>query len=404
MSRWKEIIRLAASAGPCGWLLLAKPVLYLLTARSRDLDQYATVDASAAINIAYTFLCFLAVIVESSKRHSEFGYAVLSKTPMFWFLIYTIYGFISMVWSVNLQLTGYRSFECLTMMLLMLMVWQRLFAKYNMGRVMDWCMLWVGLQVVCQIISTLRWTTNPIDILGASQFVATTFFFMALYYSPKRWIHWLIIVMSILSGSTVAYIGMAVGMVSIFWTKSKYKVPVYILALIAGFFIAYYGPQQFIKDTVFYDKSEISIHATSGRDQVMETALLSLQENPIGYGFFAGEPYILYQYYAGAINGHNSFFSAAMGLGYVGIILLLLFFIGMFRITFSRCIPRKYRQSLIGCFFVGFLHCMGNPGVGSRVYGGWMPVMLLFTLICSFYTYNKYHFNNKRVIIKSKQI
>ena len=119
----------------------------------------------------------------------------------------------------------------------------------------------------------------------------------------------------------------------------------------------------------------------------METALLSLEQNPIGYGFFAGEPYILYQHYAGVINGHNSFFSAAMGLGYVGIILLLIFFIGMFRVTFSQCIPRKYRQSLIGCFFVGFLHCMGNPGIGSRVYGSWMPVMLLFTLICCFYAY-----------------
>jgi hypothetical protein len=392
MSRGKRIIRLAGSAGPCGWLLLAKPVLYLLTARGRDLDQYATVDASAAINIAYTFVCFLAVIVESTKRqHSRLGNAVLSKTPMFWFLIYTVYGFISMVWSVNMQLTVYRAFECLAMMLLMLMVWQRLFAKHNMDRVMEWCILWVGLQVVCQIISTLRWTTDPLRVLGASQTVATTFFFMALYHSHKRWIHWLIIVMAIMSGSTVAYIGMAIGTISIFWGKAKYKVPVFIFALLAGAFIYYYGPQKFIKDTVFYDKEAIAMDQTSGRDQVMEVALISLQQNPMGYGFFAGEPYILYQHFRGAINGHNSFFSAAMGLGYVGIVLLFIFFLGMFRVTFYRGIPRKYRQPLIGCFFVGFLHCMGNPGIGSRVYGSWMPVMLLFTLICSFYAYN----NNK---------
>lgn len=391
----KSLIKLAGMGGTCGWLLLGYPVLELLTKRRRTLDEFDTVDASAAVVVVYVFLCFIAVLMMFGKRYGKLSGKVLIGTPMMWFLIYTVYGAISMIWSVNLQLTGYRAFECLTFMLLMVMACQRLFAKHDMQKVMDWCMLWVGLQVVCQIISTLRWTTNPIEILGASQCVATTFFFMALYHSHKRWIHWLIIVMAILSSSTVAYIGMAVGMVSIFWTKSKYKVPVYILALVAGFFIAYYGPQQFIKDTVFYDKSEISIHETTGRDKVMETALLSLQENPIGYGFFAGEPYILYQYYAGAINAHNSFFSAAMGLGYVGIILLLLFFIGMFRITFSRCVPRKYRQSLIGCFFVGFLHCMGNPGVGSRVYGGWMPVMLLFTLICRFYAYyNKRNAHN----------
>lgn len=406
MSGWKRIKRLAGSAGPCGWLLLAKPVLDLLTARQRDLDQYATVDASAAISIVYTFVCFLAVIVESTKRHTKLGNKVLSKTPMFWFLIYTVYGFISMAWSVNMQLTGYRAFECLTMMLLMLTVWQRLFAKHNMDRVMGWCMLWVGLQVVCQIISTLRWTRDPLMVLGSSQMVATTFFFMALYHPHKRWIHWLIMVMAILSGSTVAYIGMTIGVVSIFWGKTKYKVPVFIFALLAGVFIYYYGPQKFIKDTVFYDKEAIAMDHTSGRDQVMETALISLQQNPMGYGFFVGEPYILYQHYRGAINGHNSFFSAAMGLGYVGIVLLFVFFIRMFRATFYRDIPRKYQQPLIGCFFVGFLHCMGNPGIGSRIYGSWMSVMLLFTLICSFYIYyatgkNKiYYMTGKNIIIK----
>ena len=198
--------------------------------------------------------------------------------------------------------------------------------------------------------------------------------------------------MAILSGSTVAYIGMAVGLVSLFWGKSKYKLPVFAIAFIGFLAVAFIGPQKVIKDTIFYDKETISMEETSGRDMIMETAMLTLDQQPQGYGFFAGEPYILYQEYAGAINGHNSFFSAAMGLGYAGVALILIFFIGMFRVTFSSYIPREVRQSLIGCFFVGFLHCMGNPGIGSRIYGSWMPVMLLFTMICSFYAYNrKYH-------------
>ncbi len=391
MSRWRKIQSLAGSAEMCGWLLLVHPVLSLLTNRQRELEQYATVDVSAAISIIYTILCFIAVILEGRKHYSFLGRKTLFRTPMVWFLIYTLYGLVSMFWSVNVQLTGYRAFECLTMMLLMLQVWRRLFAQHDLAKVMDWCMLWVGLQVICQIISTLRWTTDPLRVLGSSQMVATTFFFMALYHPHKRWTHWLIMVMAIMSGSTVAYIGMAIGTVSIFWGKTKYKVPVFIFALFAGMFIYSYGPQKFIKDTVFYDKEAIALDQTSGRDQVMETTLFSLQQNPKGYGFFAGEPYILYQSYQGAINGHNSFFSAAMGLGYVGIVMLFIFFLGMFRVTFYRGIPREYRQPLIGCFFVGFLHCMGNPGIGSRIYGSWMPVMLLFTLICSFYAYFKNH-------------
>lgn len=93
----------------------------------------------------------------------------------------------------------------------------------------------------------------------------------------------------------------------------------------------------------------------------------------------------------GAINGHNSFISASISLGYAGIILLLIFFLKMFCTTFSRYIPPEYRAPLIGCFLVGFLQCMGNPGLGSRVYGGWIPVMFLFTLICGFYVNNKFY-------------
>lgn len=397
MSNWKNFKNLVASGGVCGWLLLAKPLLYLLTARRRDLEMYATVDASAIVSIVFVFVCFIAVLIEANKSYTKMLSYLLTRTPMFWFLLYTIYGFISMFWSVNPQLTGYRAFECFTMMVMMMMVWQKLFAKNDMHLVMNWCILWVIWAVMFEIISTLRWTTNPIDVLSSSQMTATTFFFMFLYYPKKRLLHFLIVVLSLLSGSTVAYIGMGVGAISVFWGRSKYKFLTFIFALFVGLFIANYGFENFVKDTVFHDKESISIEETSGRNHIMETALISLKQNPMGYGFFAGEPYILYQHYQGAINGHNSFFSAAMGLGYVGIVLLSIFFIGMFRVTFYRGIPREYRQPLIGCFFVGFLHCMGNPGIGSRIYGSWMPVMMLFTLICSFYAYNR-HLSHQQTI------
>lgn len=392
MSKIKQIFSLAGSAGTCGWLLLAEPIINLLTARRRDLDAYAVVDMSAAVTIMYYVVCFIILFAGKEKKKVPLSWKDLFSTPIVWFVIYTLLGFVSMIWSVNYRLTGYRAFECLTMMLLMMSVWKSLFAFDNNCKVINWCMLYVSVQVICQIVSVLKWSTDILTILGTSQMVATTFFFMAFYHPNKKLIYYLIMVMAILSGSTVAYIGMAIGLVSLFWGKSKYKLPVFAIAFIGFLAVAFIGPQKVIKDTIFYDKESISLEETSGRDQVMETALTSLKQQPQGYGFFAGEPYILYQEYSGAINGHNSFFSAAMGLGYAGVVIIFIFFIGMFRVTFSSYIPREVRQSLIGCFFVGFLHCMGNPGIGSRIYGSWMPVMLLFTLICSFYAYNrKYH-------------
>lgn len=397
MSRWQNIKALAGTAGICGWLLLAYPVMDLLTTRQRSVDAYAQVDTSAAVIILYTTLCFFVVIIYSGKNHRAFSLKAFFNTPIVWFLLYTIYAIFSMVWSVNFRLSGYRAFECLTMLLLMATVWQRLFATHNMNIVMNWCMLWVGLQVICQLLNYLRYTTSLAVLIEASQMVSTTFFFMALYRHHKQWIHYLIMVLSVLSGSTVAYIGMSVGLVSLFLGNYKYKFPMFLLFILLLLFMVFYGPRRFIKDTIFYDKTEISIEQTSGRNQIMEVGILTLKEQPLGYGFFVGEVYALQKNGLFVINGHNSFFSAAMGLGYVGIVLLFIFFLGMFRVTFYRGIPLQYRQPLIGCFFVGFFHCMGNPGIGSRIYGSWMPVMLLFTLICSFYAYNRKYLNAHNV-------
>lgn len=124
----------------------------------------------------------------------------------------------------------------------------------------------------------------------------------------------------------------------------------------------------------------------------MEVALEALKERPGGgYGFFSGEPYLLYSKHLAAINGHNSLFSAAIGLGVPGIVLMVLFFLTMMKTVFSRYIPPEYRASLIGCFCVSFLQSMGNPGIGSRVFGGWMPTMFATVLICGFYVYGKYY-------------
>ena len=151
-----------------------------------------------------------------------------------------------------------------------------------------------------------------------------------------------ILVMAIFSMSTTAYIGMALGCISLFWGKQKYRIHVLIGAAMLGCTILIVGPYKFVKETVFFDKETISLHETSGRDKIMNVAVDALLQKPEGYGFFAGEPYLLYAKRLSAINGHNSLFSAAIGLGIPGIVLISIFFLGMFRIVLSRHIYTEY--------------------------------------------------------------
>ncbi len=380
---------LAAVGGASGLALIARSLVYMLFSRRRDLNAYSMVDASAMVFIVYAVACFLIAARDLSRRDRSFGRDIFMHSPVSWILLYTVMGVVSMLWSVNLQLTGFRAFECLSMTMLMVATVQNLFYRGDLKLVVKWTLLYVTVDIFLSIIRSLTFDISY--LLQLSQFMATTFFYMALYQSGKKWWHCLIFAMSIFSMSTVAYIGMALGSISLFFTSSKYRVPVFIAALTLGSVIALIGPYKFVKDTVFFDKKTISIHETTGRDKLMDVALEALKDRPEGYGFFAGEPYLLYSKGLGAINGHNSLFSAAIGLGVPGVIVMVVFFLMMIRTTFSRYIPPEYRASLIGCFIVSFLHSMGNPGIGSRVYGGWIPTMFMTVLICGFYIYGKYY-------------
>lgn len=391
MNYVKDWAKLAKAGGVCGILLFIRPVLNLLFSRGRSWNEHASIDFSAFIFILYAFVCFTVACKTITKSNSYFSKQLMVSTPLIWFIIYTIYGVISLFWSVNFALTGFRAFECMSMILLFVAIMQKLFTTCYTERIIDWIILYITIDIVFAILNTLKWTTSFEMLLHSSQMVSTVFFFMALYYPNKKWYHYLIMIMAVFSGSTVAYIGMAIGCISVLWRNTKYK-PLIISGIIAfSLLVTIIGPQKFIKETIFYDKQSISLEETSGRNHVMEVAIETIKENPMGLGFFAGEPYVLYSRGLAGITAHNSLFSAGIGLGYIGIIIMAVFLFSMGCVVFSKYIPTKHKASLIGCFFVGFLHCMGNPALGSRVYGAWLPVTLLFTLICSFYVYGKYY-------------
>lgn len=130
---------------------------------------------------------------------------------------------------------------------------------------------------------------------------------------------------------------------------------------------------------------------SSGRDKLMKVTIESLGLHPMGLGFFAAEPYILYAKNLGAISAHNSLFSAAMGLGIPGVILMIVFLFALGFISFSHHIPALYRPIVIGCFIVALLQCLGNPSVGTRVFGAWLPCMYIFVLNSAMYKYGKYY-------------
>jgi type III secretory pathway component EscS len=297
-----------------------------------------------------------------------------------------------MFWSVNFALTAFRTFECLSMALLIIATIQYLFENEDTEGVIRWSLYYCTITIFFEIIGILKWARTFGEFQEASQMTSTTFFYMALYFAPRKWYNYLIIFMSVISLSTVAYIGMAIGLVSSFWNK-RYQCLSFIMALSLIIVCLSIGPEKVLKDTLFFDKQEVSLKQTSGRDKLMDITIKTVEKNPIGLGFFAAEPYIFYRHHYHAISAHNSLFSAALGLGIPGLIIIVIFFFRTGIILLSNSMDEKYRSMLIGCFCVAFLHCMGNPSVGTRVYpfGAWMTGMYIFVLICAMYADKKYY-------------
>lgn len=375
-----------------GWLLLARPLVFLLFSRRRSLDQYASVDGSAIVFMIYAFACFYVGYIEVFQKSNNIGRDVLFRSPIVWFLVYTIWGAVSTIWSVTPTLTLFRSFECFANMLMICAIIQQLFEKGSWRYTMLWSLFYATWDCFWCAVPIMRYTTDFGTIMLAAQFTGTTFFFMALYFTPRYWYNWFIIVMSFFSVSTVAYIGMALGMVSAFWIQGKIKALVKVGAVVLLICVILIGPYTILKNTVFFDKDDISIEETSGRDHLKDAAVETIENNPLtGLGFFAAEPYVFYAKHLGGISAHNSFFSAGMGLGYPGMAMMAIFFLAMGFCVFSRYIDPKVKPILIGCYSVAFLHCMGNPSLGSRVFAAWLPNAYIFILTCYFYIYGKYY-------------
>ena len=382
---------LVKSTSISGWVLLARPVINILFSRRRDLNAYSAVDFSAVVFIFYAIIAFIIGIKTLSKSETRFGNAILSKSPISIFIVYSILGIISMLWGVVPTLTGFRAFECIAMTLLIVAVIQELFESGDLKYVILWSLFYCTWDTIWSIIRMAQWTLNIGNLMEASQMMSTSFFFMALYFIPRRWYNYLIISMSVFSMSTVAYIGMGFGLISAFWQQGRTRVIAVFAGLGLVIAVVGIGPYAILKNTIFFDKKDISIEETSGRNHLLEATIDCVENYPLGLGFFAAEPYVLYAKQLGAISAHNSLFSAGMGLGIPGILILSIFFIALISATFSKYIPHNYRAIMIGCLCVSFFQCMGNPSVGTRVFGAWMPCMYIFVLICGMYVYGKFY-------------
>jgi O-antigen ligase len=371
------------AAGLPGFLLIFRSLLLMLVQRQRSFDEVASVDASASTQILYTGICFLVSVFYLSKN--SFGRFLLFKTPLAILFYYHIFGMLSFLWSVNSSMTLFRAFECIAYSLLIVSVFSELSKNYSFQQIIKWLTYYAVISIILGATARARLLGEgffSVSSLLSQQFNSTPFFFFALLLPLGLGARSLILSLSILSFSNTAYIGMALGF--LFLSKGNKYLKFIFYGSMTGFVVLLYfvDYEKILLNTIFYGKEGIGIEHTTGRDKIFDLAISVIEEKPLtGYGFVAGETFIINDNFKAAIGAHNGLVSALIGNGLVGGVLYILFFISVFLFLFKSKIEKLYKSVFLSSFTLIAIHTLGNPGIGSRVYGTWIPAIVIITFI-----------------------
>ena len=382
------IKQLIKAGGLPGYLLLFQPILIFIVKRRRDLEDYAAVDTSALLQIVFVMLVFgLALHTVFTKGLVKFSFIKLN--PNRFLLCYVLVCFLSLFWTPNVNITLYRAFEMLVYLILISWTVYNLFIKLDAQNMVEWLVFWAVWAIVWSVatnikISGLNFLLNPFDAARLDYPVAI---FFALLISKRKVLKWLILILAFFSFSNKIYLGFTLGLAGFLFGNAKYKGLIFMGMIVLLGVLSFIDFEELLKQTVFIGRREVSLEDSSGRYYVWQVSWKAFLESPfIGHGFVAGENAILFSKFEGAINSHNFLFSGLLGTGILGTLFLLGYFWTIFKIGFKSIWPKnKWKPAIIGTLIMSLVLSFTSPGIGSRVFGSWISVVLVLTLVAALF-------------------
>lgn len=377
--------------GTPGWLLLGYYIVQIVFARNKS--DVTAVDGSAMVFASYAlgagFYCFNDLRKDAfSKKYFSL---LLNHTCIKWFVVYTIICGISAFWSIEFMLSAYRAVECLGMMLLNAAVIKNLVKTFDEEGIMLWSVTYAFVMMLFCVISYSR--SGMAMMLYYMQFPSTIFFYLIFYFAPKKIMKYPMMLIALACKSTTGYIGMTMGMCSLMFGNLKYRKYGFVVAILLIGTVAALGVDGLLNNTIFASKGGVAIEGgefnfdkkqTSGRSEIWGPAIsevIAAGREWYGFGFVAGETYFVQNVIGGQVIGmHNGFLSAFVGTGIFGLIAFTLFFLGYIISVFKNKVAKRYKSLLIAASCLVLMHTLGNPGLGFRVYGTWMPAMFFVML------------------------
>ncbi len=376
----KHLIR---QAGVHGYLLLAGPLLAFLTSRGRT-EGYDVVDTSAAIQIAYAMLIFVFsvryLMLPCGKRTLVF----LLSRPTVYLLLFILMCVLSFSWSEKPLYSAFMGFQSLACFILLTVVVDRLRINCTAQDIVEWLLLWIVWRIFWGLTFRIVQGQLYYSIFATERLQTGILLFLAIFISRRKLFRWIVMPFALFSGSNKMYAGMILGsLLGIFSESWKIKLASSVGAVVLISGLIYFGLETVLQETVFHGRTGVGMEYTSGRDWMWEQSLDLIREKPfLGYGFVSGERDRILVGGVNTISVHCMPLSAAFGVGIIGPLLLFLYFVETTILCFGKNLPLDWLIGFLATIGISFVFSMTGPGLGGRVYGGWVATVFVMTMIC----------------------
>lgn len=388
---------------PC-LLLLGYFIVQFVFSRQRE--DAAAIDSTALVYAAYAFIAGSYSIWDLYKHKGKRKLLKLCcNHGLSYFFIYYGICALSSLWSPNPILSLYRAVECIWFFLLIFDVVATSFTNGgNINTVKQGCYVFFCV-IVFFFVSGLI-SSGMEYAFYKCQFPATIFFILILFGPCKKYMKFCSSIITVLCKSVTGYLGIVAGILSMAFQNRKYKKFAIAFIFVAIFASFIYGFENLINNTIFGGKGgaiengKFDTDKSSGRSVMWESAIeyISSEGRQLyGTGFFVGENTFVKSLIGNQVIGlHNGFLSSYFGCGLLGLIPFILIFISLIANAYKIPKSNQYRAILIASIYPVLIHSLGNPGIGTRVTGTWIPAVYILVLV--FIARVNYEFNNKNSI------
>ncbi|MDY3268266.1 MAG: O-antigen ligase family protein [Phocaeicola sp.] len=353
--------------------------------RTRDMNDFAAVDANNSIAIVAT-LIMLVIVLTKYKN-------ILNEIRMsFSFLLYYLFAALSVTWAgfQFIAVAGYKVIEVIVSFLMIMIIMKNLKTTINnLFFILITCSS-------CNIIYFIQSLKNGIFHDNAFPILGLVELFLVMGMMRYKIVKWKYVqhhaiigfLTLALSTSTASWISFIFGAFVFF--SSGYKginIP-RIIGAILLFSIIYLAFGDFVKEVVYAGKSEEQFQNASGREALWTAYIKGWLESPIiGHGFIVGEKgAVAAKYMAFATNtAHNMIISVLVNTGLIGLGLWIFFMWKQCKI----CLKYSYRKNkyALTCFPVivaMLVNANSFPIIGSE----WSPTSVpIYALIIFVFVY-----------------